>query len=83
MNRYVLSDVYPNVIYDKATQRHLSMTELLEALNKDKPTIPILPCKECWGETVMFEDIILDTEKCNFCDVPYCLFAYINKRFFK
>lgn len=83
MNRYILSDIYPNIIYDKAAQKHLSMTEVLQILNNDEPSTMTVPCKKCWGETVRFEDIILDTEKCNFCDTPYCLFNYVNKRFFK
>jgi hypothetical protein len=38
MNRYVLSDIYPNIIYDKAAQKHLSMAEVLQILNNDEPS---------------------------------------------
>lgn len=36
MNRYILSDIYPNIIYDKAAQKHLSMAEVLQILNNER-----------------------------------------------
>lgn len=79
--RYQKSEYYPNIIWDNEKRRYITNDEIIEKLNHQYHKTN--PCKECWGETVTIEDILTDTSRCNFCDVPYCFLEYINKRFFK